>query len=172
MKTIRKQKIDTLFVLMIFCVFAISMLMVLMLGASIYKNMTEISRDGYDERTTLSYFWTKIKNGDEDGLVYLGDFQGLPALCLAEVYGDTRYLTMIYRYGDKVYELFTEEGVQLDPEDGTPVIGAEDLAIEDLGGGLIRVTVGGKSVLLYPRGGLHQQGSGAAAAVQEGGSAG
>ena len=154
MKTNKGQKIDTVFVLIIFCVFAISMLMVLMLGASIYKNMTEVSRDGYDERTTLSYFWTKIKNGDEDGLVFLSDFQGLPALCLAEVYGDTKYLTMIYRYGDKVYELFTEEGVLLDPEDGTPVIGADDLNFEALDGGLIRITIGGKSVHIHPRGGI------------------
>lgn len=152
MKTIRNQKVDTVFVLIIFCVFAISMLMVLMLGASIYKNMTEISRDGYDEHTTLSYFWTKIKNGDEEGKVYLGDFQGIPALCLAEVYGDSTYLTMIYRYGDKVYELFTETDVFLDPEDGTPVIGAESLMFEELDNGLIKVTVGDKSVLVYPRG--------------------
>ena len=121
MKTIRSSKVDTVFVLIIFCVFAISMLMVLMLGASIYKNMTVVSRDGYDERTTLSYFWTKLKNGDEEGRVYLGDFQGIPALCLAEVYGDTTYLTMIYKYQGKVCELFTEEGVQLDPDAGTPV---------------------------------------------------
>ena len=153
MKTIRRSKVDTVFVLIIFCVFAISMLMVLMLGASIYKNMTEISRDGYDEHTTLSYFWTKVKNSDEKGKVYLGDFQGRPALCLAEVYGDTTYLTMIYRYGDKVYELFTEEDVSLDPEDGTPVIDAEDLSFESLDDGLIRITVGGKSVMLLPRGG-------------------
>ena len=169
MKTMRKQKIDTIFVLMIFCVFAISMLMVLMLGASIYKNMTEISRDGYDERTTLSYFWTKIKNGDEDGMVYISDFQGLPALCLAEVYGDTRYLTMIYRYGDRVYELFTEEGVQLDPEDGTPVIDAGDLEIKEHGGGLFSITVGGKSVFLYPRGGLHAQNAPSSIASERGG---
>ena len=138
---------------MIFCVFAISMLMVLMLGADIYKNMTEISREGYDERTTLSYFWTKIKNSDENGKVYIADFQGTPSLCLAEIYGDTKYLTRLYRYGDNVCELFTEESVQLDPEDGMPVIGADDLTFEELEGGLIKITVGAKSVLIYPRGG-------------------
>ena len=42
MKTIKSSRVDTVFVLIIFCVFAISMLLVLMLGASIYKNMTEI----------------------------------------------------------------------------------------------------------------------------------
>ena len=152
MKTIRSSKVDTVFVLIIFCVFAISMLMVLMLGASIYKNMTEISRDGYDERTTLSYFWTKIKNNDEEGTIYIGDFQGQPALCFAEVYGDTTYNTMIYRYNGMLYELFAEQGMQFDPEDGTPVIDAEDLSFEALGDGLIMITIGGKSSLINTRG--------------------
>ena len=54
MKRVRGHKIDTIFVLLIFCIFAVSVLMVLMLGANTYKNMTEISRDGQDERTVLS----------------------------------------------------------------------------------------------------------------------
>jgi hypothetical protein len=152
--TIREQRIDTVFVLIIFCVFAISMLLVLMFGASIYKNMTEISREGYDECTTLSYFWTKVKNCDDAGKVYIGDFQGQPALCLAEVFGDTTYLTMIYRYRGRLYELFTEMGIELDPEDGMPIIDVGDLEFYELDDGLIKITAGAKSVLIAPRGGF------------------
>ena len=152
-KTIRGQKIDTVFVLIIFCVFAMSMLIVLMLGASIYKNMTEISRDGYDDRTTLSYFWTKVKNCDSAGSVYVGDFQGMPALCLAETYGDTSYLTMIYKYKGQVYELFTEVGIDLDPDAGVPVIDVGNLTFEELEAGLIKINAGAKSLLITPRGG-------------------
>jgi hypothetical protein len=128
------------------------MLMVLMLGASIYKNMTEISRDGYDERTAMSYFWTKIKNSDEAGMIYLHDYEGSPALCFAEVYGDTTYVTMIYKYGDSIYEMFTEVGYELEPEVGTPVLGVSDLEFSQLEGGLIRISAGGKSVMVSPRG--------------------
>ena len=153
-KKIRRQKIDTVFVLIIFCVFAISVLMVLMLGASIYKNMSEISRDGYDERTVLAYFWTKVKNGDDAGNIYIGDFHGIPALCFDEVYTDSTYVTMIYHFNGQVYELFTEVGYELglEPEDGESVMKVDNLRFEGLDNGLIRVTVGSKSTLISPRG--------------------
>ena len=95
-KSTGKNKIETVFVLVIFSVFALSVLMVLMLGASVYKNMTEISRAGQDERTVLSFIWTKVKNGDKAGNVYVGEFCGLPALCFDEDYSGVTYRTVIY----------------------------------------------------------------------------
>jgi len=62
MKATRGKRIDTIFVLIIFCIFAVSVLIVLMLGAGIYRNMNDISNDGRDERTALSYLWKKVKN--------------------------------------------------------------------------------------------------------------
>lgn len=150
-KTTRTSRIDTVFVLIIFCVFAISVLMVLMLSADIYKKMTDISREGYDNRTGLSYIWTKVKNNDENGSVYIGDFYGLPALCFDEEFDSVTYRTAVYYYNGWIYELFSEVGVDFLPEDGSQIIRVDELKLEGLDDGLIKATSGGKSIYISPR---------------------
>ena len=148
---VRKQRIDTVFVLIVFCVFAVSVLMVLMFGASIYKNMTEISHDGSDERLVLSYIWTKVKNHDNADSIYIDDFYGVTALCFDELIDDTIYRTAIYHYDGWVFELFCEKDLDLYPEDGVRVLSIADLTLVELNNGLINVTTGAKSLLVLPR---------------------
>ena len=150
-KTTRGQRIDTVFVLIIFCIFAVSVLMVLMFGADIYQNMTGISREEHDERTVLSYIRTKVRNNDENGGVYAGEFQGLPALCYEEVIEGVAYRTAVYHYNGRVFELFSEAGLEFDPQDGVPIMDLNDLNIEPLEYGLIRVSAGTKDLLIFPR---------------------
>ena len=152
-KATRGQKIDTVFVLIIFCVFAVSVLLVLALGANIYKNMTDVTREEYDERTALSYVWTRVKNSDESGSVSAGDFKGVSALFIDEEYGQTKYRTAIYTFNGRLNVLFSEEGLEFEPEDGVPVMEVEDMAFSALEDGIIKVSAGGRSLLLFPRSG-------------------
>ena len=145
------QKIDTIIVLIIFSVFALSVLMVLMLGAGVYKNMTEISRESQDERTALSFIWTKVKNGDEAGKVYVGEFDGMPALCFDSEYGGADYRTVIYHYDGWVYELFSEIGYDFIPEDGVKIFAIDSLSFAEAEYGMIKVTAGERSLLISPR---------------------
>ena len=150
--TARGQRIDTVFVLIIFCVFAVSVLMVLMFGASIYQNMTEISREEHDERTVLSYVRTKVRNDDEAGRIQVGEFHGLPALCFDEDIGGISYRTIIYHYNGWVHELFSEAELDFQPQAGVPIMELSDLRFEELEYGLIKVSSGTKSLLIFPRG--------------------
>ena len=151
LKTTREQRIDTVFVLIVFCVFAVSVLMVLMLGARTYSNITNMSREEHAERTVLSYIWSKVRNSDERGNVYITDFAGLPALYIGEEYGGIQYSTLIYHYKGWVYELFCEADLDFEPIDGTKIIMAEFLMFEELDHGLIRVSAGARSLLVSPR---------------------
>jgi len=150
-KTNRGQRIDTVFVLIIFVVFAISVLLVLMFSANIYQNMTEISREEQDERTVLSYIRTKVRNNDKSGMIYVGEFQGLPALCYDEVFGDVSFRTVVYHYDGWVLELFSEVGLDFHPRDGVPIMELNDLRFEQLDKGLIKVSSGTKDLLIFPR---------------------
>jgi len=149
---------DTIFVLIIFCVFAVSVLMVLMFGARTYENVTEMTREGYPDRSVLSYIWTKVKNSDESGHIYVGDFHGLPTLFIEEVISDTRYLTTIYHFDGWVYELFCEAELIYDsengfvPEDGVQIVRLDDLTFDELEYGLIRVSSDARNLLIFPRG--------------------
>ena len=145
------SRIDTIFVLVIFCVFAISVLLVLMLSADMYRKMTDISREGYDNRTGLSYVWTKVKTNDNVGQIHIGDFNGIPAICFDEVFSDVTYTTRVYFYDGWVRELFSEVGIDFLPEDGAQLIQIDDLVFEQLEYDIIKISSGGNSLLIYPR---------------------
>jgi hypothetical protein len=151
MKTKQGQKIDTIFVLMVFCVFAAMVLTVLTLGARIYKNTAALAREGYNGQTCLSYIWSKVKNEDEAGRIYVDDFNGAPALCFGEEYDGETYRTVIYLYNGRIYELFCGTGLSFPPEDGTPVIEAEVFSVKQLDNGLIKAETDTGSLLIYPR---------------------
>jgi len=152
-KNTRGQRIDTVFVLVIFCVFAISVLMVLMLGANIYQNVNGMTQEGYGEHLALSYIWTKVKNGDDSGKVLIEDFDGRPALCFDEEYSQVEYRTLIYYYNGWIYELFSEKDLGLSPQDGTQILRIDELNFETLNHGIIRVSTGASSLLISPRSG-------------------
>jgi hypothetical protein len=153
MKAVRGDKTGTAAALMVFCVFTVSVLTVLTLGVDAYKNVTDVSREGYEERVCLSYIWTKIKNGDKAGMIFVEDFQGLSALRLDEVYDGVTYRTLIYSYEGRLYELFFEAGLEFSPGDGAPVINNESLSFEWLEDGrLMKITAGAESVFISPRG--------------------
>ena len=147
----RGGRIDTVFVLIIFCIFAVSVLMVLMLGASIYQNMTEISREDQNERTVLSYIRTKVRNNDENGRIHIDEFNGLPALVYDDEFDGRQFRTSIYHYNGWIYELYSEVGLDFSPDQGTQIMPLDSINFETLGDGLIRVSAGTKSIILYIR---------------------
>ena len=149
-KAARSQRLDTVFVLIIFSVFAVSVLIVLMLGASIYQNMAEVSQEGADERSVLAYIWTKSKNFNDAGMIYVSEYHGSNALMIDEELGGTRYQTIIYYYDGWLYELFSEYGLTFSPEDGVRVMRLSDLAFETARHGLIKVTSGWRNLFISP----------------------
>lgn len=150
-KELQGLKKDTLSIIVVFVLYTSSMLLLLMLGKNAYNGIHEKSQERYAERVCLSYISTKVKNMDGAGKVYLDQFYNLPVLCLEEEYDTVKYQTMIYLYNGWVCEMFSEVGLNLFPEAGTPVFEAESLAFETLDSGLIKVTVNSDSLLIYPR---------------------
>jgi len=152
-KTIHNRRIDTIFVLIVFSIFAFSVLMVLMLGAGIYRNMTEISQEGQNERTALSYIRTKVKNYDSAGNIHIGDFCGIPALNIDEVYEDTVYRTSIYHYDGWLYEIYSDISLEFLPEDGMRISRSDHLTFAELSNGMLKVSAGDMNLLLSTRSG-------------------
>ncbi|MCL2226517.1 MAG: DUF4860 domain-containing protein [Oscillospiraceae bacterium] len=150
-KNIGDQSISTVFVLIIFCIFAVSVLMVLMLGVSIYQNLTEISREEQDQRLALSYIRTKVRSNDESERLHIGEFHGHPALIYHEVFGGRLFRTVIYHYNGWLNELFSEADLDFSPADGTQIMPLDELRLEELGEGLIMVATGTRSLLLHTR---------------------
>ena len=154
MKTVRGERVSGAAALMVFCIFAMLVFSVIMLGAGAYRNIAGASRDGSEERVCLSYVWTMVKNSDGAGNVYVEPFGGIPALHIVEVYGDSSYQTIIYHHDGWVCELFAEAGHEFSPEYGSRVIEVGALEFEQLEDGNIVATSGELSVFIAPRGGM------------------
>ena len=142
------NRVDTVFVLMIFCVFAVSVFLVIILGGSTYRNMNDISQHGQSERIVLSYIRTKMRNIDD---VSVGSFDGNSKLELIEVFGTRTFVTAIYLYDGWVRELFRDVDNAFDPTHGVPIIQVEWLDFEQMDNGLIFVFTDYGNMTIFPR---------------------
>ena len=152
MKTGRGEKVGSAAALMVFCIFALLVFSVLMLGAGAYRNIVGASRDGADERIGLSYVWTTVKNNDDADSIYVGEFNDVSALFIDEIIGDTVYNTIIYHYDGWILELFTERGTEFSFGEGARLIQADSLQFKDYGEGGVLAVSGDTSVFITPRG--------------------
>lgn len=144
-KTGGAHTIDIIFILVLFCVFAVSVLMVLLTGAGAYKDIAQLMENHYEERTVLSYLEAKVHHYDRDGAIQVVDYQGSDALAMAEEIDGRQYITLVYFYDGAVRELFYEAGIVLEPEAGQLIMAAQDFQANQLSDDFIHLTCTGAS---------------------------
>ena len=140
-ETERRHKIDSVFVLLIFALFAASLLMVLLLGAQNYKTVADLNEATYDRRVCVQYIAAKVRHNDEAGSVFVADYYdpdktamgGMPALYLRQQTGGETYDTRIYFYDGYVRELFAESGLELEPGAGNTIMAVQEFGISKEG---------------------------------------
>lgn len=120
--------LNTGFVMLLFCLFTMTVVMALLSGADAYQSMHRNMESQYTERTGLAYIEAKVHHYDKVGSVQVELFAGSPALALYEQSDGTKYKTLIYHHNGYIRELFFEDGLVLQPEDGQPVLMAQDLS--------------------------------------------
>ena len=131
-----KHTVDTLFVLVLFLVFSLTILSSLMYGIHVYQNVTEKTENNNNLRTGILYVSHKVRAYDEKGKVSVGTLGNCPALILEEELEGIPYETYLYAFHGELKELFTEKGNELPPEIGstimelayfTPTVSSENL---------------------------------------------
>ena len=120
---------DGVFVLLLFCVFAVCVLSVLLTGAGAYRRLTERDRVSYYRRTAAQYIAEKVRQADTWNDVSVEDFGGRDALVLAEEIDGETYLTRIYYHDGYIRELFCAADAEMEPGDGEQIIETCDLKI-------------------------------------------
>lgn len=141
-KKLRQHTIDFIFPIALFFVFAASSLVVLILSANIYRNITENSRSVFTTRTCLSYITEKIRQNDENGTdsIYIGSFDGCRALIMEHTYGDMLYHTYIYESDGILRELFLQDGTEASSSVGTEIMKVSSFRMEEAAPGLLCFT--------------------------------
>ncbi len=127
MKKRTTYTVDTIFVLVLFAVFTITVLFVLMSGAGVYKNTQTVMQERFEERTCLSYVTAKVNHYDKANSIYVTDFGGCNALAMDEVIAGDTYSTLIYCYEGQVKELMFRKDLELEPAAGKDITPAKSL---------------------------------------------
>ena len=120
----RQHTIDFIFPLAVLFVFAVSAFTVLLLSAHVYADQTARTQSDYQAATPLSYIREKVRQNDQNGTLSIGSIDGGTALILQG------YLK----------ELYIRKDVDARAKDGKNILEIKDFQIQELSGGLFRVS--------------------------------
>lgn len=137
----RRHMVDILFVLTLFCVFAVCSILLIAVGAKVYQNTLNNMETHFTSTTSLSYITEKIRQNDYSGQVSIEEFGGNDALVLSSVYNDEEYCTYIYSYAGQLKELFTKKSITLSPEAGRNILEISEFTITEVDSGLFEITL-------------------------------
>ena len=132
---------DAVFALILFAAFAVSILMVLTMGAQSYQKVRSSVENHYSENTCVSYIVMKLRHYDDANCeVSLGDVEGVPALILSEIVDGEEIITAIYYHEGYVKEIYADSGYEFTLADGAEIIEAQKLTLTSPAPGLYRVS--------------------------------
>lgn len=151
----RGHSLDTLMTLALFCLFAGSVVMVLMMGVESYQKVSTSMEQSYEERTCLQYIATKVAHYSGEGSVSLTQYGEGTALALEETFDGSAYVTYLYVWDGMAMEMFCEKGVDLDPATGFPIMDVSNLTMEEVTPELLRISCTGSGGTASVLVGLH-----------------
>lgn len=124
-----RHTVDLLFTLALFCVFAVSALAVVLVGANVYKRTVSGMETSFTGRTATSYIAQKVRQSDEQGAVSMMYIDSIPTLCLKKDIDGSSYHTYIYYYDGYLRELFCADSLDPKPDMGQPLVELSDFTI-------------------------------------------
>lgn len=133
--------VDLLFVIALLFMFAFSVLMLIAIGASVYRRNVEVMADNYDSRISYAYVTEKLRQADSNGNITIGGIGGCPALIIKNNDGAASTLTYLYSYENNLMELTTLEDNDsyIGPEAGQVITALDSFEIRQINDSLIRL---------------------------------
>ena len=136
-----RHMVDVLFVLTLFCVFALCSVLLIAVGAKVYQNTINSMETHFTSTTALSYISEKVRQNDNSNGIIIEEFGNGNALVFLNKYNDEEYCTYIYSYAGHLKELFSKRSISLSPEAGQDILAISDFIIEELEPGLYEITL-------------------------------
>ncbi len=119
-------------------VFTMGALIIVLIGADVYKKIVNDMDSNYEKRTPLLYIAAKIRENDRKGQVSIASKEGRQVLVLSQKIEETDYETWIYEYKGELYELLIEKGTHISLKDGISVVKIQELEMERQGRNRLR----------------------------------
>ncbi len=137
----QKHIIDIFFVITLFCLFALSAIFLISIGADIYGKTVNNMEQNFDTRTALAYITEKVRQSDQQDQLSVGNLDGHPALIISSHTTSSDYQTYLYAYDGQLKELMVKQGVTLGPETGQNILAVSDFDLHLEGENLISCTI-------------------------------
>ena len=103
------RKIDTVFIVCLFMLFAMTSCILILIGAKQYHTTADAMNHNYEVRTVSSYLTEKVHQYDTSTGIAITDFAGGHALALSNTAEEQTYITYIYYYDGALRELLLEK---------------------------------------------------------------
>ncbi|MEG1862398.1 MAG: DUF4860 domain-containing protein [Oscillospiraceae bacterium] len=130
MKKQKGEAVDFLFILGLFFALCSCSVLVVLLGAKVYKKTTQAMDTNFTQRTGLEYIVEKARQNDMDGGLSLGKIEGEDALIFTRTQGENKFYTYIYYYNGYLREIYLANDAQPILTAGQKITKAQGVEIE------------------------------------------
>lgn len=133
--------IDILFVIALFCIFALSAVFLISIGANIYGKTVSHMDSNFSGRTSFAYVTEKIRQADKEGAVSIGELEGRPALLITETLEGTDYIIYLYEHNGYLKELMVRKDTPLPPSAGQEILEVSEFSLTQINDKLFAFTI-------------------------------
>lgn len=147
---IPSHQLDTAFVIGLFTMFAVTSLLLSILGAKQYHQTVASMDQNYQIRTSSSYLIEKLHQHNTLHGVSITELDGVRALALTSEEKGIPYITYIYAYDGFLRELYVSDSSVFSLEAGQPIMEAADFDMRLLNGQLLYLSFSDASGHTYP----------------------
>lgn len=139
----KQHSIDILFMLSLFCVFALCSVVLIIFGADIYQDTVDKTNQNYLERTSVAYLTEKLRQTDIAQAVSIVTVDGVDMLTIESKINDQLYSTRLYEYEGYLYECFSRSDITLSPDAGQEIFEMNGLSFQFVTSSLLQITFDG-----------------------------
>lgn len=119
-----QHSIDFIFVLLLFCVFSLSILSVVYIGSHIYTSTTQTMEMNYNQNTVMEYIIEKVKQGNSYQQIEVKELEDCNVLCIFQ----SDYTTYIYEDQHILKELFIHNEESFHKINGTAIMEVDEVS--------------------------------------------
>lgn len=149
----RQHVTDLIFVLALFCVFAVSSILLVTLGSKVYRHIVHTSDENFDTRTPSAYLIEKFRQNEGHGRIsLLNDFGDGSTIVMTDFINGQPYETKIYLDQGNLKELFSKKDANLSPSAGDIIVSCKEFQVKEIKDSfyhIVFITQNGQKLSIY-----------------------
>ncbi len=137
----KKHTIDILFVLILFGAFAISALMLVIMGSTVYSHTVDNMEGNFDNRTSYAYITEKFRQSDRKNAISVEEINDNSSFVFTEEINEEIYHTYLYIHEGYLKELFLKDNTSLPLKAGNKILEADSFVINRINNQTFECTI-------------------------------